>query len=641
MKLFRNLPIAAFVLLPGVALAQADDAAATPGANWATFNGQLNAQKYSPADQITPDNAGRLQKAWEIHTGDMSTGDDKSGPPASDWSATPLFVNNTIYISTPFYRILALEPDTGRQKWAFDSKVQLQDPTQTELKTRGVAYWQATTPVAGQACQKIVYLGTPQGQLFAVDADSGKPCTGFGQNGVLDINQFNMVNHKWPLSILQPPTVYKNQLFIGWSGQDWTQAVQPPGSVFAVDAQTCKLNWKLDTIPPDQDPKTGTANVWASMSVDTANNLLFLPVSSPSPDYYGGDRKTDMPLTTSVTAVNPDTGQVVWSRELVHHDIWDYDVNSAPVLVNLQQNGTTVPALIQSTKQGLLFVLNRLTGEPIYPIEEKPFPASDIAGEQSSPTQPIPSLPEPTTPDRFGGVSWLADLASGGECSREMTGMRYEGRYTPPSLEGTLAFPATAGGVEWGGGAVDPTTNTYIVNSSAVVQIYRLLNRDDYNKAIAQPGAKSEGYSAMEGAPYGVQVKTWLNWLGMPCWNGPYGTLSSYDLNTGKLNWRFPFGQVQKWGFYMPTSWGSVTIGAPALTKGGVAFIGASMDSRVRAIDVKSGKVLREALVDAPAVAMPAIYTYNGKEYVLFAAGGNSLLEPKVGDQLVAFALPG
>ena len=642
MKLSRLLPLIAFALVPGFALAQEDNIPAPSGAGtWATFNGELNAQKYSPAAQITPDNVGSLTKAWEVHTGDVSTGNDKNGPPASDWSATPLFVNDTIYVSTPFYRILALEPDTGRQKWAFDSKSPLADPTQGELKTRGVSYWQSPNPVAGQACQKIVYLGTPQGKLFAVDGDTGKPCTGFGQNGVLDINQWNTVNAKWPLSILQPPTVYKNQLFIGWSGQDWTQAVQPPGSVFAVDAQTGKLNWKLDTIPPDLDPKTGTANVWASMSIDTQNNLLFMPVSSPSPDYYGGDRKTDMPLTTSVTAVNPDTGKVVWSRELVHHDIWDYDVNSAPVLVDLQQNGKTVPALIQSTKQGLLFVLNRLTGEPIYPIDEKPFPASDVPGEQASPTQPIPTAPEPTTPDRFSGVSWLADVASGGQCSRDAKNMRYEGRYTPPSLKGTLSFPATAGGVEWGGGAVDPTTNTYVVNSSAVVQIYRLLKRDDYNKALAQPGAKDAGYSAMEGAPYGVQVKTWLNWLGMPCWNGPYGTLSSYDLNTGKLNWRFPFGQVQKWGFYMPTSWGSVTIGAPVISKGGVIFIGASMDSRVRAIDLKTGKVLWQSLVDAPAVAMPAVYTYKGKEYVLFAAGGNSILEPKVGDQLVAFSLPG
>jgi quinoprotein glucose dehydrogenase len=640
----RALALAGLLALaPAAALAQQATTSSEGAQNWYTFNGQLNAQKYATSDQITPDNVGKLAKAWEVHTGDVSTGKTQGGPPATDWSATPLFVNDTIYLSTPFYRIMAFEPDTGKLKWTFDSKDPHTDPTQGELKTRGVAYWQAATPVAGQPCQKIIYLGTGVGHLFAVDADSGQACANFGQNGMLDINQFNMVNHKWPLSILQPPTVYKNQLFIGWAGQDWTQAVQPPGDLFAVDAQTGKLNWKFDTIPPDLDPKTGTSNVWASMSIDTQNNLLFVPVSSPSPDYYGGDRQGPMPLSTSVTALNPDTGKQVWSYQIVHHDIWDYDTNSAPVLFDMQQNGKTVPALIQSSKLGFLYVLNRLTGQPIFPIEEKPVPQDVVQGDKASPTQPWPTTPEPTTPDKFPGVSPLADLLGGGYCSRTYAGLKDEGRFTPPSLQGSIAFPATAGGIEWGGGAIDPTSNTYVVNSSEVVQIYKLIPRQEYNTLTNQPGNRNEGsggYSAMEGAPFGFQLQTFLNPLGMPCWNGPYGTLSSYDLNTGKLNWRFPFGQVQKWGFYMPESWGSVTIGGPVITKSGVIFIGASMDSRVRAIDLKSGKVLWESLVDSPAVALPAVYTYKGKEYVVFAVGGNSILEPKVSDQLVAYALP-
>jgi quinoprotein glucose dehydrogenase len=639
------LPVLAMGLVTSSALAadQPGSVASDGSQAWYTFTGQLNAQKYATADQITPDNVGKLQAAWQLHTGDVSDGKNPKGPKASDWGATPLFVNDTLYVSTVFDRIFALEPDTGKVKWTFDTKVPLVDPTQGELKNRGLSYWQAAAPVAGQPCQKIVYLGTMDGKVFALDADSGKACTGFGQNGVLDINQWNTVNNKWPLSILQPPTVYKNELFIGWSGQDWTQAVQPPGSLFAVDAQTGKLNWKFDSIPPDLDPKTGTSNVWSSMSVDTENNLVFIPISSPSPDYYGGDRLAPMPLSTSVTALNADTGAVVWSYQIVHHDIWDYDTNSAPVLFDLNQDGKTVPALIQSSKQGFLYVLNRLTGQPIYPIEEKPVPASDIQGEQASATQPWPTTPVATTPDKFPGISSLADLMSGGYCSKTMAGLRYEGRYTPPSLKGTLAFPATAGGVEWGGGALDPTTNTYVVNSSQVAQIYKLVKRDDYNQINAGKNVEQKnanGYFAQEGAPYGFELQTFLNPLGMPCWNGPYGTLSSYDLNTGKLNWQEPFGEVQKWGFYMPDSWGSVTIGSPVITKTGVIFIGASMDSRVRAIDLKTGKVLWKALVDAPAVAEPAIYTYKGKEYVVFAAGGNSILEPKVGDQLIAFALP-
>ena len=641
-KLILPLVASAAALLcsPAFAAEQPGSIASDGSQAWYTFTGQLNAQKYALADKITPANVGKLQTAWQMHTGDVSDGKDPKGPKASDWGATPLFVNDTLYVSTPFDRIFALEPDTGKVKWTFDTKVPLVDPTQGELKNRGLSYWQAAKPTAGQACQKIVYLGTMDAKLFAVDADNGQPCTGFGQNGVLNVDQWNTVNNKWPLSLLQPVTVFKNQLFIGWAGQDWTQAVQPPGSVFAVDAQTGKLNWTLNTIPPDLNPKTGTSNVWSSMSVDTENNLLFMPVSSPSPDYYGGDRPGNLTLSTSLAAVNPDTGAVVWSYQITHHDIWDYDTNSAPVLFDLNQNGKPVPALILSSKQGFLYELNRLTGQPIFPIDEKPVPASDVKGEQASATQPWPTTPGATTPDQFPGISTLADVLSGGYCSRTMAGLRYEGRYTPPSLKGTLAFPATAGGVEWGGGAVDPTTNSYIVNSSDVAQIYKLIPRDDYNKLSVQPGASEQGYYAMEGAPYGFQLQTFLNPLGMPCWNGPYGTLSSYDLNTGKLNWQEPFGQVQKWGFYMPESWGSVTIGSPVITKTGVIFIGASMDSRVRAIDLKTGKVLWSSLVDAPAVAEPAIYTYKGKEYVVIAAGGNSILEPKVGDQLIAFALP-
>ena len=603
---------------------------------WDTFNGDLRAQKYSTATQITPENVATLKKAWEVHTGDVSDG--SGDKPASDWSATPLFVNNTVYVSTPFYRIFAIEPDTGKVKWTYDSHGALKALTQPDLKTRGVAYWQAAAPVADKACQKIVYLGTMDAKLHAVDADTGKLCSGFASGGILDVNQWNTANAKWPLSLLQPPTVYKNTLFIGWAGKDWAYQTDPPGTVFAVDAQTGALKWKFDTLPADVVQKTGTANIWASMSVDPDHCIVYLPVSSPSPNYYGGNRLDPLPLTTSITALNADTGAVIWSRQLVHHDLWDYDTNSAPTLVDIQKDGQTIPALVQSSKQGFLYVLNRLTGEPIYPIEERPAPPTDIPEDKASPTQPYVANPPPVVSDQWPGIFGLADAASLGYCSKTAGGLRYDGRFTPPSLKGSLIYPATVGGTEWGGGAVDPATDTYVVNSSSVVQIYRLVRRADYAKE--SDNGKDSAYFAQEGAPYGVYIGNFLNPLGMPCWNPPYGTLASYDLKTGKLNWKEPFGAVQKWGFYMPDSWGSVTIGAPIITKTGIIFIGASMDSRVRAIDLKSGKVLWKAQVDAPAVAMPATYEYNGRQYVVFVAGGNAILTPRVGDQVVAFSLP-
>ncbi len=631
--------IAAFVSTPA-SIAQ-DGQTLPPAANaspeesgiryhgWYTFNGDLMDQKFSEAAQITPQNVGRLQKAWEVHTGDVSTGDGKT--PVSDWSATPLFVNDTVYVSTPFYRIFALAPDTGKVKWTFDTHSPRKALTQPDLKTRGVAYWQAATPEAGKACQKIVYLGTMDAKLYAVDADTGKACDGFGDHGVLDINQWNTVNAKWPLSILQPPTVYKDTLYVGWAGKDWAYEGAPPGTVFAVDAQTGKLKWTFAALPKDAEKQTGTSNVWACMSIDPEHGILYLPISSPSPNFWGGNRKEKLPLATSITALDADSGKLLWSRQTVHHDLWDYDTNSPPTLVDLHKDGKTIPALVQSSKMGFFFVLNRLNGEPIYPIDERKVPASDVPGEQASATQPYPETLEPTVPDQFPGIFKLADWAGFGECSSTLAKLRHDGRYTPPGVEGTLAHPS------WGGGAVDPRSDVYVVNSSAVAQIYRLVPRDKFD---AEKKSDPKSYYAQQGAPYGFYLHNFVNRWGMPCWNPPYGTMSAYDLNTGKLLWRKPFGDVQKWGFYMPRSWGSVTIGGPLITKSGVIFAGGSMDARVRAIDLESGDVLWKAQVDAPAVANPGTYMYKGRQYVVFVVGGNAILKPQVSDQIVAYALP-
>jgi quinoprotein glucose dehydrogenase len=605
---------------------------------WAHFNGNLRAQKYSSLTQITPENVKNLKVAWRARTGDKSDGSGKT--PASVWSATPLFVNDTLYLGTPFYRIFALEPDTGKTKWVYDPEALLQALTQPALKNRGVAYWQAEKPVPGQPCQKRVYIGTMDAKLHSVDADTGKPCPDFGKNGVVDVNQWNTLNAKWPLSLLQPPTVFKGYLFVGWAGKDWAETEAPPGTVFALDARTGALRWTFNSIPPEIAAKTGTANVWASMAVDAAREILYLPVSSPSPNFFGGNRLQGIPLGTSVTALEIATGKVLWSRQLVHHDLWDFDTNSAPTLVDIIKDGKTIPALVQTSKQGFLYVLDRTTGEPVYPIEERPVPKSSVPGEVSSPTQPYVALPKPVVDDQWPGVFWLADVASLGYCSRTFKALDYAGRFTPPSLKGALSYPATIGGVEWGGGAVDPVKQVFVVNNSSAAQIYKLMPRKEFEAAAKSGGMETGGFFAMTGSPYGIQLTTFQNWLGMPCWKPPYGSLSAYDLKTGALLWRKPFGQIQYWGFYMPESWGTITIGGPAITAGGLVFIGASMDSRVRALDLRTGEVLWKHLVSAPAVALPAIYEYKGKQYVAFAAGGNSILTPRVSDEVVAFSLP-
>jgi quinoprotein glucose dehydrogenase len=625
----------ALCLAAAPALAQS----AAPAADWTTFHGNLAAQKYSPADQITPANVGSLTKAWEFHTGDVADG--SGDKPVSYFNSTPIFANDTLYIGSAFYRIFALDPATGQQKWVFDTKATLDKAlTQPGLKTRGVAYWQAENPVAGEACQKRVYMGTQDAKLYAVDADTGKACEDFGDKGVLDINQWNTTNDKWPLSILQPPTIYKDQIFIGWSGYDFKDAVAPPGSVFAVDARTGKKNWEINFIPDQYVQSTGTANVWTNMTVDEERGILYMPVSSPSPNYYGGNRKEKLPLASTVTAVDTATGKVIWSQQLVHHDLWDYDPDAAPTLVDVVKDGKTVPALVQTTKQALLFVFNRETGEPIWPIEEEPVAASSVPGEEASPTQPIPDYPVPMVdPQGFPGIWAPADLASLGECSRMIDGLEYHGIYTPPTTgKGAIMWPSTTGGIEWGGGSYDPGTGVYVVNTSFIANLVRLVPREEYDSLSKDE--LSDGYSAQEGAPYGVQTKVLLNSLGMPCWKPPYGAIAAYDMHSGKQLWKRPFGHSQRWGFYMPESWGSPTIGGPAQTASGLIFIGATMDGYVHALSQKTGEELWSDVLEAPVVANPAVYTYKGREYVTFIAGGNHILKPDVSDQVVTYALP-
>ncbi|EQA1589293.1 pyrroloquinoline quinone-dependent dehydrogenase [Enterobacter hormaechei] len=614
-----------------------------PGtATWDSFHGQLNAQKYSPLTQITADNVGKLTKVWEFHTGDVSDG--KGDTPATVWSATPIFANDTLYIGTPFDRLIALDPGTGKEKWHYDTKSSRKALTQPVLKNRGVSYWQAKNPVTGEACQKMVYMGTVDGKLFALDADSGKPCSGFANNGVLDLNQWNTVNAKYPLSVLQPPTVVGNHLLVGWAGKDWAYAEAPPGTVFSVNAQTGKLEWTFEAIPAEIRKRTGTANVWTHMSADEANGLVYLPVSSPSPNYWGGNRVDAIPLGTSTTALDINTGKVVWSRQWVHHDVWDYDINSAPTLMDITVDGKQIPALVQATKQGFLFVVNRLTGEDVWPIEDRPVPQGDgsVQGEVLSPTQPFPTKPAPLLDQSKKPEIWkLADIVGGGQCSRLWDNLTYEGMYTPPTTkgEGTLTYPDSAGGVQWGGVAFDPQKQIAIVNTSHIVQYVKLYSREDYDNADKDSGNES-GFAPQEGAPYGMRLLVASNWLGMPCWQPPFGEIVALDMHTGDVKWRRPVGASQQYGFFMPESWGSPTIGGPAVTAGGVIFIGASMDAKVRAYSVESGEELWSDQAEAPAVANPSVYEYKGRQYVAFVAGGNTILKDQVGDQVVVYALP-
>lgn len=629
--------LASLALIALAPLAQAQNA----DARWDGFHGQLNAQKYSPLTEITADNVGQLEKVWDYHTGDLADG--KGDLPATVWSATPVIANDTMYIGTPFYRIIALDPASGAEKWTFDTQSELAALTQPALKNRGVAYWQ-DAEASGNACDKTVYIGTMDARLFAVDADTGEPCTEFADNGVLDVNQWNTTNDRWPLSLLQPPTVVGNLLILGWAGKDWEFEQAPPGSVFAIDARTGELVWTFETLPESLRDKSGTANIWTAMSADVERGLIYLPVSSPSPNYWGGNRTEEAPYATSTTALDIKTGKVVWSRQWVHHDIWDYDTNAAPTLMDITVDGKTIPALMQSMKQGFLFVVNRETGEDVWPIEERPVPQGDdsVNGEVYAPTQPFPTMPKPLLDQAEKPEIWaLADAVGLGSCSRLWNDLWYEGMYTPPTTRGSgaMAYPDSAGGVQWGGVAFEPDSQIAVVNTSHLVQYIKLYDREAYEKANNGSGNES-GFAPQTGSPYGMQLEVARNWLGMPCWVPPYGELVALDMHTGEVKWRKPVGASQQYGFFMPESWGSPTIGGPAVTAGGVIFIGASMDAKVRAYSLETGQELWSDQAMAPAVANPAVYEYQGREYVAFVAGGNTILKDQVGDQVAVYALP-
>ena len=378
------------------------------------------------------------------------------------------------------------------------------------------------------------------------------------------------------------------------------------------------------------------------MSYDAALGLLYIPVSSPSPNYWGGNRPKAIPLGTSTTALDINTGKVVWSRQWVHHDLWDYDINSAPTLMDITVDGKPVAALVQATKMGFLFTVDRRTGEDVWPIEERPVPKGDAEGEVYSPTQPFPTKPAPLLDQSKKPAIWkIADIVGLGQCSKMWDGLEYNGMYSPPSTKGNgvLAYPDSAGGVQWGGVAFDPVSQVAVVNTSHIVQKIKLWDRASYDKQPKDSGNEN-GFYPQIGAPYGMSLLNAQNWAGMPCWAPPFGEIVAIDMHTGDVKWRRPMGAVQQYGWYMPESMGSPTIGGPAITAGGVVFIGASMDAKVRAYSLDDGKELWSDNVMAPAVANPAVYEYKGRQYVAFVAGGNSIMKDQVGDQVVVYALP-
>lgn len=618
---------------PQVAGVEAD------AAGWPSYGGQASSTKYSALDQINLKTVRNLKVAWTWHSGEISLGTPDVDVTVGEM--TPIYANARLYGCTPFGRAVALDPASGRELWSFDPHKPRSGNMYHENYCRGLAYWQAdTTEARTQPCGKRILYAAQNAVLHALDADTGRACPGFGTGGRVDLAALDYKGEGKPANT-SPPAVWGNVVALGTAVQDNMYRNSLDGIVRGFDVVTGKPLWTWNPIPDDLSAVTGAANAWAPLSVDAKRGWLFLPTGSASWDTLGVNRIGRIPDANAVVALDMRTGHKVWSYQTVHHDLWDYDLPAAPTLATIEHQGHPVEAVIQGTKTGNIFVLDRQTGQPLFPVKERPVPRSDMPGEQASPTQPMPVLPHPVTSQSLKtgdawGLLWFDTAA----CRTRLGALRNEGLFTPPGIKGSLLHPSFLGGTNWGGVAYDPTTGLAVVNSSNLAASVRLVPRAKVDpKRDLHPGVS---YYEMQGSPYVMLREVLLSPLGAPCNPPPWGRLTAIDMKTGQTRWQVPFGRLQlSTGLLTPTSWGAPNQGGPIVTRGGLVFIGASLDSQLRAFDIQTGRQVWNAPVPAPATATPMTFRHtDGRQYVVVSAGGHGGFGTRLGDALVAFTLP-
>jgi quinoprotein glucose dehydrogenase len=581
--------------------------------------------KYSPLDQINTANVTQLQPAWTFHTGDLYLG-NRGGfrGRASAFETTPLYADGKLFITTGFCRVLALDPVTGRQIWAFDPKIDIK-AGYGDFANRGVATW-----VSGG--KRRLFIATIDARLIALDAADGHVITSFGRKGTVDLTQGLRipVRSQSPEEYEEtsPPAVIGDLVIVGSGVSDNGRTDMPSGEVRAYDVRSGKLVWTFDPLP---GTRTGGANAWTLITPDPPNNLVFVPTGSPSPDYFGGERKGDNRYANSVVALNARTGKMAWFFQTVHHDLWDYDVASQPALITAKGR----PAVAVTSKTGNIFILDRLTGKPVFGVEERPVPKTDVPGEESSPTQPFATLPVRRGADRI--EAWGPDEATRKWCAEAISQLRYEGVFTPPSLKGSLVYPGNVGGMAWGGVAFDPRTGTLIVPDNRLAAVVRLMPRADLKQAAEE--RKDWETAPQSGTPYGMQRTFLLSPTGSPCTPPPWGVIAAVDMNSGLMKWETPMGNIPFAGGR--PEFGSIALGGPIATAGGLTFMGATLDPYLKAWDTATGKLLWQGELPTSARATPMTFRGpDGRQYVVIAAGGHDVANAKLGDSLVAFALP-
>jgi quinoprotein glucose dehydrogenase len=624
--------------------------AAPPG--WGYYGGDQGGQRYSTAAQITPANVTRLKRAWFYSTGDLKTHADAIHH--ASFENTPILAGGRLYVCSPFNEVSALDPGTGKQLWRFDPKIDPDVRYPNNDVCRGVAYWQSANNKG--ECAARIFLNTNDRRLIALDAATGKPCSKFGNRGTVAIAASPKPVRKGEIQTTSAPVVSNGIVIVGSSIDDNQRVSEIRGVVNAFDAVTGAHKWSFDPIPHSPAAanaaswsgagaaRTGAANVWAPMSIDEQRGLVFLPTTSPSPDFFGGLRTGDNRYADSVVAVHIETGQVAWSFQVTHHNVWDYDVPAQPTLATVTYHGKTLPAVVQTTKQGLIFTLDRDTGKPIIPVEERKVPQyGAVPGEQLSATQPFPIAPRPLAPARIKpddafGLTFIDRWM----CRRKIAAALNEGMYTPPSTKGTIVYPFTGGGSNWGGLAFDPAHDIVYVNTSSAIHLITLIPRKDF--AAVKAAHPDDEVSAQAGAPYGMMRQLLVSPLGMPCNPPPWGQLHAIDMHTGKVIWEVPLGTTRDLApgsqYLLGDKTGTPNFGGPIVTASGLVFIGAAMDNYLRAFNAKTGGELWKGRISAGGQATPMTYVWKGKQYVVIAAGGHSKSNTRRGDRVIAFALP-
>jgi quinoprotein glucose dehydrogenase len=603
-------------------------------AGWPNYGHDPGGTRYSPARQIDRSNVGRLQLAWTYRTGANQETTELVRKAA--FESTPILADDKLFLTTPYSHVIALDAQTGHKLWEFNPGVNLAQDY-SEVSSRGVSSWLDSRARLHQSCRLRIFAGTLDARLIALDAETGKVCRDFGVHGEVDLSRDVALAQDWRggYELTSPPAIYKDLVIVGSSIADNWRVDSERGIVRAFDARNGKLRWSWNPTPwaDKTEPRTGGGNAWSAFAVDPEADLVFVPTGSSAPDYYGGIRPGDDRWANSVVALKASTGEFVWGFQVVHHDLWDYDVASQPLLFQWR-DGT--PAILINTKMGHVFILNRLTGAPLMPIEERAVPQSDIPGEASSPTQPFSTIA--LVPEQLSAEdAWGPTPEDAAWCRDKIKASRWHGIFTPPSLEGSLAFPGNVGGVNWGSAAYDPIRHLMVANTNRLIAWVKLIPRDQYDsETTGQQDNRIYGeFARQRGAPYGL-YRTFLFSPGrLPCNAPPWGTTEAVDVFTGKKIWDVALGTL------IPGQrTGSINLGGAMIAAGGLVFTAAAMDQDVHAFDIETGQELWKYSMPASAQATPMSFTLHGRQYLVIAAGGHGKLGTRQGDYLLAFALP-